>query len=278
MHPLTGKLLARGDFIEISQGKLIIESASGRPVPNDWLAKKSTQILLEICRATDQQLFQYTRYSTGFYGTSQSYSGLTLTYENILTDETFAVHFNADLTRAITTKNGRKGSRLPKDRFRVGKKYAFTKYWHSLGLETPKRFSDFHERMGKLGTVLVTANINKKNKIEKSSVQLANLSHAILTEVFLTARNTDNIPTISRQAPDNYPTAKSDNKTEQTRTQHAFPRVSGTSNKYQEKSNKEKTDKGTHPPQVSRTLIIPNHQTTEEWLEDYEQADRNARK
>ena len=222
---LAVKLLSRGDSIEIRDGRLVIEAASGDPVPEDWMAKNSGGLALEILRAIGLDAFYYDGYATGNYQVSESGKsapGLTLNMVSALTEERAFTIFNVSLTRARTTSAGKKGDPLPRGRFRLKhkkgfnpKQHAFYQFWKSTDLRMP-RMSAFHEYMGNLRGVLFTSSRHptKEGRLIAGDMCALNLTPTQVRSAILT----DNPPTIHRQATDKPPTNVTDKETAQTPT------------------------------------------------------------
>ena len=183
MKCLVKQLLARGDLLTIERGLLIISSKSGRTIPDDWARKHTDSICIKILEATDAKAFQYESYSVGHYGLHRG-GGVTLQYSHVLSGKSSHLVFNVELTRGRNTMHGKKGQRLPRKEFRVGKNYSFVKYWKRLGLPLPKRLAAFADCMGKLRSVLITGEIDRNGRIDKSSVRPLEISHTQILEAF----------------------------------------------------------------------------------------------
>jgi len=211
---LVTRLLNRGDYIAILDGKLTLKPKSGKDVCNVWLKEKRIEILEGISLLTQSRIFDYDSYSTGNYGT-QKYSGITLQYTDLLTGKTVHAIFNAELKRSKNTQHGKKGSTLPKGHFTISKKSGFLKFWKKTGLKIPKRLSSFHDCMGKLQHIYITGEIDFRSKIINSSLSPVNITH----KQILNTLTPDNMPTTSRQAPDNCPTKSPDKETMKNATQ-----------------------------------------------------------
>ena len=121
---LLETLLSRGDHIEVINGRLAITPASKLEIPKQWLADKSDNLVREIAKLYDLDVYTFDSYSTGHYGKHNS-AGVTLQFVNITTGEQCHITFNAELKRSRTTAKGKKGSSLSKGQFRIGKKYMF---------------------------------------------------------------------------------------------------------------------------------------------------------
>lgn len=263
MRNMAHRLLARGDFVAVESGRLIIKSKSGREVTPCWLKKNHDIILREICDAAEDNIFTYQGFSTGRYGSHKS-EGVALRYLNLATGKTFCLVFNAELTRARNTAAGQAGSNLLSGQFRVTKGFAFTGYWVGLGLPLPRKLSEFHSCMGKLGTVLITAQLRLEDGIDKKSVQIANVSYADLLKAFGLGL-TGNYTTDSRQYPDNYLATLTDKRIPENLCSKDFSDIPSAYDKQYELSN-----------QVSVSNVIPfpgmeseDTASIAEWLDDY---------
>ena len=153
--PSAQTLLARGDTLAILGGKLVITSASGKPVPKEWLEANKEKLILEVLERIRLDAFVYDSYSTGRYG-KQNFCGVCLQFGSLLSNINPYVIFNAELDRVKDTSKGKKGSPLPTGQFRVGKRSSFYKFWAGLGLKTPQRLSSFHDYMGNLNNIVFT--------------------------------------------------------------------------------------------------------------------------
>jgi hypothetical protein len=166
---LATKLLSRGDTVSIERGQLVIQPASGKPVPAEWLDQKALEICRSVLAAIGVDAFRYEGYSAGRYGEHKS-AGVTLRFTSVLTGETAYAIFNVDLTRKRTTVGGKAGAPLPAGEFRVGERSQFYKFWHGTGLPMPERMQRFHKCMGKLSSVLLAGEV-KKDRLNVQSLQ-----------------------------------------------------------------------------------------------------------
>jgi len=276
---LVKALVDRGDHIAIEHGRAVIVPKSGKPVPEDWLQKNNDLICQQIVEATGVQAYRYDHYTTGSYrveaykGKGTTDSGVTLHYVNILTYTSLRISYNVNLTRARNTKTGKKGARLPKGQFRVGKIHAFTRFWQRLRLPLPNRLSAFHDRMGKLNAVLINVDLKSNGKVDKDSVQPLNISYDVITQSIAAQKLPDNIQTSSEQHPDNIQTKKADKEFTETQTRRAIQPNPSTCKKKYELSNKEQ-----RVTELNNTVIPfpegkrPEEQTNEEWMNVYDHA------
>jgi len=92
--------------------------------------------------------------------------------------------FNADLKRAKSTKSGGKGASLPKKQFRVGPRNKFVKFWKRTGIKLPPRLSSFHDYMGKLKQLVFIANILEGEKLDKDSIEPANITASQISKCY----------------------------------------------------------------------------------------------
>ena len=134
--------------MSICSGRLIIEPASKKQVPEDWYRKNELGLVQVILKSTSIDGYRYVGYSTGLYGKKKT-GGVTLQFKGLLTNSDAYSIFNAETTRVRTTKHGKKGSLLPKGQFRVGVKSNFYKFWQCCGLKA-RGNSVYHQYMGNL--------------------------------------------------------------------------------------------------------------------------------
>ncbi len=174
-------LLIRGDRVSIVDGRLQLQSASGRPVPDAWLKSHRDQIVFEAITALNVQAFRFHKHTTGKY--QNMAGGLTTHFIDLSTDEEAFCIFNASISRARTTSHGEKGSPLPTGHFRPGKRSEFIKFWDRSGLPYPRDFSSFHERMNKLKQIIFTGTYRDQKKLEKYSVTPLTLRYDELLKV-----------------------------------------------------------------------------------------------
>lgn len=159
MECLATKLLSRDDTISFERGRIDIQPASGKPVPQQWMIENTPELCRAILLAAGLDAFEYVGYKTGHYGKHKA-PGVTLRFASVVTGESVYAIFNVDLTRQRTTLAGKAGDPLPSGQFRVGERSHFYKFWLGTGLQVPDRMQRFHKCMGKLSGILFTGTLN----------------------------------------------------------------------------------------------------------------------
>ncbi|WP_415904573.1 hypothetical protein ACMXYW_14940 [Neptuniibacter sp. QD48_55] len=265
MSRFLSTLLQRSDYLAVECGKIILIPANGDTTTSDtWLKEHWLRVASELLRVTGHSGYIYKGYSTGFY-TGHKAGGVTLQLFNPVNNQTAFAIFNAELKRARSTKYGKKGSALPKGRFIAGKKSGFVQFWCDMGLGLPKRLSAFHDCMGKLDGLLMTAITNEKNKVINRSLMPLTIKHQELKELI---KVPDNYPTIIPQTTDKQLTRIPDKEFHQSPVSHGVqPTSAACLNNYDIKV------KGITGEGNSSLRLInnkpPQDQTIDEWLDDY---------
>lgn len=277
---LAGKLLTRGDIISIDKGRLIIKPASGRDVPEEWMRNNNDQIISEIIEQLGIIAYQYISYKTGKYPPHFA-AGVTLQLINITHHEGCYTIFNVDLTRARTTKHGKKGALLPDDHFRITRNYDFYKFWSSTGIKMPK-LSSFHDRMGKLKKIIFTGEITKGERLKSSTMKPVCLTANEIKNAFDSINNTPNVCLTISQAPDNSLTKVSDKEAFETQQLQGISSNQSTgaySHGKKVTSKKENKTLLTKPykPNTDKISVAPQDQSVNEWLMDYESHEKKSR-
>ncbi|WP_232247785.1 hypothetical protein [Pseudomonas putida] len=147
-------------MVSIERGQLVIQPASGKPVPPEWIAANTARLCREALMAVGMDAFEYTDYSTGHYGKTRS-AGVTLRFVSVVSGQSAYAVFNADLTRQRNTAAGKAGALLPKGQFRIGKRSHFYRFWLSTGLQMPDRLQRFYKCMGKLSSILLAGEVSQ---------------------------------------------------------------------------------------------------------------------
>ena len=174
---LLETLISRGDQINITNGILIVAPISGIEIPKHWLADNGENLIQEIAKLLNKNIYIYDSYSTGNYGVKK-HSGITLQFINLVTGAECYVIYNAELTRVRKTKLYNVGSALPEGQFRVTKKHTFYKFWLSTDLKLPARLSAFYDYMGKLKQFYFEPSLKTNNKVNNKIIPLLNISYA----------------------------------------------------------------------------------------------------
>jgi hypothetical protein len=263
---LVTKLLSRGDTVSIEQGRLIIQPASGKPVPMEWLIESTPDICRSILKASGLDAFEYIGYHTGHYGKHKA-PGVTLQFVSVVTGEAAYAIFNVDLTRQRTTAKGVAGTALPKGQFRVGERSHFYKFWQSTGIPMPKRLAAFHDYMGNLKGIMYTGTALD------GRLQAGNISPLrVSTKHVYNAIMPDNCHTTAGQLPDKRQTKQPDKESTPSQTVQGFQpfstaRVSNHGKTVISKQGNKVSPINPLPPRKP-----PQDQSVDEWLADYESA------
>lgn len=266
MECLATKLLSRGDTVSIERGRLVIQPASGKPVPSEWLIECTPGICRSILTAAGLDAFEYVGYTTGHYGKHKA-SGVTLQFVSVLTGETAYAIFNADLTRRRTTAKGLAGTALPKGQFRAGERSHFYKFWLSTGLEIPDRMQRFYKRMGKLSGILFAGAL-ANDRFDAQTIQPFDIAAERVRMAVLGHKE----GTTWAQLGHKEDTSSGHNKTAESQTEQGFQPIPTAC-----VSNHGKTVIREHGDKVVPITPIPTpkapqDQSVEEWLADYESA------
>lgn len=269
---LLASLIGRGDAVSVEQGRLSIVSASGRSIPDGWRKSKSRALVSAAADLAGCVALEYVGYSVGTYPISQGGArlaeGVTLQFLCVSTGSPYYSVFNAEIYRKATTRHGKKGSRLPAGHFRVSKNHAFYKFWLSTGLSWHRR-SDFHDYMGKLAPLVFTGSVSSGERIRATSLAPLHLSAGDLAEL-VRSRVADKAPTGHRPLTDREPTVTSDSDSPQTQAVQGLRAGQGAGGLgYGEKVIRLSGYK-------ARVDTPPQLQSTEEWVEALENAERRS--
>jgi len=265
---LLEQVLKKGVKLSIKDGRLIIDEQKYQK-HRSWFDSKKSELIRFIVNKHQSKVFIYNGYTTGRYG-KQNYSGITLSFINLLTGENGYIIFNVCLDRKRTTRHGEKGSALPKGHFSVGKKSSFYKFWLNTGLEIPRRLSSFHDYMGKLRELIFMFEIIEKEKLNKASAALLSIEYDELVKLIVT----DNTPTTLGQVTDNSQTKSSDKVIALPHNNRGFQTNQTTGQNNCGLSYQGSTDIRDSISSVN-TAVPNGNQTNEEWLNDYNQYNPN---
>ncbi len=178
--------------------------------------------------------------------------GVTLQFVNIKTGEEAHLIFNVNLTYQRTRGNHKAGDPLPKNHFWAGKRSGFVKFWSMTGLEMPTSLSRFHKRMGKLKTVLVSFKVGINGKGINSTISM----------------NQDINRTLKRHKEDIRKTLEKDIKKPSKPNSEKV--LSSNQLRVSETTVKRNKVEGTKGNPLSPSKLIPEDQSRDDWLADYE--------
>jgi hypothetical protein len=266
---LLHTLVDRGDQISILNGELIIRPYSNKEVPGTWITKNRANVVREIASLLGLDVYAFESYSTGQYGKHKS-QGINLQFISLTTGKCAFVIFNAELKRVRNTKNNSAGELLPKGQFRISKKYIFYKFWLSTGLKLPPRLAVFHSYMGNLKSIYFLASPDEQGKITNKIIPRLNVKNEQIVER-LNSNHSDNLHTTNGQVTDNTQTALTYKETPAAQVNKGTQsNLTTCINNYgtrlhgnRDISSSVSTDNKERRPQ---------DQTSEEWLEDYNNA------
>jgi len=266
--PSVKDLLTRGDELEIVDGRLNIIAESGLPVPADWLKRHEDKLVYELVSQMAIDVLVYESYSTGRYGVERN-SGVNLQFINLLTGDSRYAVFNADLDRVKATKKGPVGSPLPSGQFRVGKRSRFYRFWLNANQPLPPRLSSFHDYMGNLKGTLFTGIVGREERLDKQSIKLLNITYVEIVAAFFKPSVPDSSHTLAIHSPDKYHTTMPYSESMERLMQRDLESIQTTCNcNYGTRSLASKVIRGRS--MMPTTNKIPQDQTVEEWLEDYD--------
>jgi hypothetical protein len=260
---LATKLLSRGDTVSIERGQLVIQPASGKPVPPEWINTNRARLCREALISSGLDAFEYTDYSTGHYGKTRS-AGITLRFVSLVNGESVYAVFNADLTRQRNTAAAKAGTLLPRGQFRIGKRSHFYKFWMGTGLPFPRRLSAMHDYMGKLRGVMLTGLLTD-DRINAGSLAPISLT----AEQFRKAILPDKFRTISGQLPDNFRTRAPDKENAPAHAVRGLQPISTTCVSNHENKLIRKDEYKTASITDLPIPKPPQDQSVDEWLEAY---------
>tara|TARA_R110002072_G_scaffold2252_2_gene18551 strand:- start:4433 stop:5284 length:852 start_codon:yes stop_codon:yes gene_type:complete len=181
---LLTRLIARGDRVFIEKGRLSIEPKSGKDIDPDWLREHESDLIRSILRATKQTGYLYLDYSVGNFNGGK-YPGISIRFREIGTEDVLYCCYGVDLKRRKTTSKGKKGKPLKKGHFHPPLKGKFVKMWQRIGLEKPRRNSEYHEKMGKLGDLVFSLSIDCGAKVHKDKVNGLDVPFAKIRDALL---------------------------------------------------------------------------------------------
>ncbi len=222
-QPMLNALIESGVSVSIKFGQINIVNQDGYKI-NELPHYLNQDLFKEILELLQIDAFSYIGYSVGNY--DNKHPGLTLQFISVITGESYYVIFNIDITRLRTTKSGRKGQLLPAGHFRVGKRSLFYSFWLSTRLKFPARLSSFHDYLGNLRNLLLTAEEvpNRPRRLDKQQLRPLRVPE----EEIRTRLLADKSRTRAGQAPDNCQTSMPDKEIAESQQEQALQRISAT--------------------------------------------------
>ena len=255
---MLAKLVRRGDRVSVIDGKLHIEPASGKPLPQGWLQKHSDGLLTAILKVTGEDAYLYDGFSTGRYSKHKK-GGVTLQFTSIVLANDAYVIFNVDLDYV---RGPRKGKALPGKQFRVRPRHLFYKFWTISGIPNPPRLSQFHDYMGKLRGTAFHGNMSN-GRFDAASLSPLRITHARVARSI----QPDTIQTTGIQHPDKSHTTYPYKEIKEGQLQQGVERLPTTC--HSNHDNKVIRETCTRVITLSSTTP-PQRQTHDEWLADYD--------
>ncbi|MFT6465930.1 hypothetical protein [Halopseudomonas sp.] len=266
MTGLARELLIRGDQLRFENGYLLIEPASGKPVPRWWMKRNVLSLCKEIANSCGVDIFVYEQYSTGnFIRGKAGGNGACLQFRSLRTGESHYTIFNVNLTRRRTVGSKKAGSPLPEKQFWISENMAFYSFWASTGLKLPPRLSAFHDYMGRLKGIVFTAESREDGRIMKSTLAPACITQDEIRSSMLT----DYYRTKAKQLADNFQTIYPDKLSFSGETNRGLQLVSATATA--EHGNTVISKRG--KTELPRTALPSSQQSNEAWYDDYDATD-----
>jgi len=257
--------------VAITNGRLILESHSGKSVAKEWLNDHEDQIVKEILCVMNVGAFVYDGYSTGRYGKRLA-SGVTLQFTSLASGKYLYVIYNVDLTRDRNTAHGKKGDPLPKNHFRARRRGLFFKFWEMTGLQMPSRLSSFHDYMGNLKGLVFTGEPDLGSRIRnKNSISLLTIKYSQLLDVIKCQQHPDYLRTGNGQLPVNIQTTDPDKEIHKAHVTRGLQPDSST--RHYNHGVSLQGSVGTRGSAMdSISTVSPWDQSIDEWLADYDSA------
>lgn len=251
--------MAPGHWVAIVAGRVEIQDMAGTMVTGCYSRAQIEQIVGAIAAKRESSLYIYQGFSTGKYAGGR-FAGVTLFYKDALSGDSFYVVFNAGLTYSRSTPTKKRGTPLPGKRFNVGKNHALTQLWKDLGLTLPAKLSELHKCMGKLSTVVVTAE-RKRGKLVKGTISPANVQPQPSD-----ASPCDNLSIMARQERDKPATEVCDKESPE-------PLTTADSQPDSSAGLEDRVKQGNQGAALLSN-VRPEDQSIDEWLADYIAAEK----
>ncbi|MDB4002507.1 hypothetical protein N9449_07345 [Oceanospirillaceae bacterium] len=208
----------------------------------------------------------YLSFDKGIY--QGRYEGINLQFESLLGGDAHYCLFNAEVKYCRGVKAGQL---LPSKQFRVGRRSDFLKFWQRTGLDFPPRLSSFHDYMGNLKPLFFTARIGKSERLEKKTLSLLSVSYDQIKDAYLGVLP-DKKHTAAIQNPDNTHTRLPYKEKDQSQSHQGLRRNEGAGdlNHGTRLIGNAVIRENVIP--ISITNKLPQDQTVDEWLADYDAA------
>jgi len=267
MGRLVPHILQYGHEVSIKRGRLYVKTAQGNAPNKAWLDFLYSRLLNEISLITGKSLFMYTHFSTGEYS-ERKISGITLHFEIVGEEYDAWACFNVDLKRQRNSTIQKAGTRRPGKEFKPPPNGSLMKMLYRLGISRPNRLTRTHKSMYKLKGLILIGDIDDKNKISNSSIELAEVT----TEEILA--NISNFSmrkqeTKWAQKRHNLGTSSGHNKTLGSQYSSLLERNLSACNQNYNTSNHDMSDISILDNIPSTNTSDPSNQTVEEWLAEY---------
>ena len=277
LDSLLTKMIGRGDTVAITQGKLNVCLASGKPFTLEYHEEYGQQIESEIFNLLGVIALRYAGFSVGNFSDGK-YSGVTLQFVNDTGLEAYAC-FNVTTTHKRNGKGYKKGSPLKSGQFTVTNRHEFYKFWCRLGLPEQPRYYD---RMGKLSQFIFTGDFTSGDKLKNKSLKALQVSYEQIKSALLpvvTPPKLVNMPTTNERLSNDQAATKerltpTTKETEQSHTSQGMqPNLSTGDSNYGNKVIREHGYKGNvislSTTAINNDIIDPSKQTNDEWLDDF---------
>lgn len=258
------RLLVRGDVVAVQRGRLTVSSASGKPVPPEWLAVNERPLIAEAAALVGVLALEYVGHTVGNYAVGnprRRAGGLTLQFRCTRTGQPWYAVFNVETTRSRTTTHGKAGEPLPRGHFRVTRRHAFCAFWKATGLPM-RRLSSLYDYIGNLTPLFFTGQPGVDERLTAGTLAPLEIE---ADQLRLAANLPGNSRTITGQVPDNSRTSAPDKETPQRQRPRGIQPDQSTG---QKKHGKTVTRE--HGYTGSRT--VPELQSVDDWLNDYDRA------
>ncbi len=223
---------------------------------------KRIEAIATVC---GQELLLYEYHSTG-REPGHSQDRLTLHFVLLPSHQKVVMHFNVSTKKARKSKRGNAGSQMPKGQFRPPKSGSFLNFWYRLGLEMPRRPSEFHKKLRQLSNLALKADLKDCGtcyRAENKTATLANIAPEHIQQRVYALYAPKNIADQSRSSPKKIAISLESPCSQLAISESTEPPTSLTT--YQ-------TASAFSGKQEYRRTKTPEEQSTDEWLHHYEQA------